>query len=195
MFMAFEVLVTPASSLVLTWARFCTNVTRRIWTKLIQDQSDLSSLFSPRATQARLEAAGEGAAARQVEADPGTRTTRSPPSPHPTTPSPHLFTWWSTTPRATSATRCHTTGSSTRTRTRSCPRSWCPTCWRRRATSCPTRCPRWVDTSRSAFVTSKLAARKRRPTAEGRHSFQEETACNCLFVALSALTHGQRACG
>lgn len=105
-----------------------------------------------RATQVRPEAAEEGAVARQEETDSGTRTTKSPPSPHPTTPSPLLSTWWSTTPRATSATRCNTTGSSTRTRTRSCPRSWCPTCWRRTATLSPTRCPRWVDASRFTFL-------------------------------------------
>lgn len=150
-------------------------------------QSHLSPCSPPRATQASPEAAGEVAAARQVEADPGTRTTRSPPSPHPTTPSPLLFTWWSTTPRATSATRCHTMGSSTRTRTRSCPRSWCPTCWHRRATLSPIRCPRWVDTSSHALVMRPLALRKRCPSAEGRRSFEEETACNCLFVVLSAL--------
>lgn len=114
----------------------------------------LFSAFPPlsRATQARPEAAEEGAVARQEETVPGTRTTKSPPSPHPTTPSPLLSTWWSTTPRVTSATRCHTMGSSTRTRTRSCPRSWCPTCWRRTATSSPTRCPRWVDASRYTFL-------------------------------------------
>lgn len=123
----------------------------------------------PRATQARPEAAGEGAAAQQVGADPGTRTTRSPPSPRPTTPSPLLFTWWSTIPRATSATRCHTTGLSTRTRTRSCPRSWCPTCWRRRATSSPTRCPRWVDASCNASVTSAAEKNGVRPPKVGAH--------------------------
>lgn len=55
--------------------------------------SDFSPPVPPlRATQARPGAAEEGAAARQGVADPGTRTTKSPPSPHPTTPSPPLST-------------------------------------------------------------------------------------------------------
>lgn len=113
--------------------------------------------FSPlclplRATQVRPEVAAAAAeeeeeaeaAVQRVATEPGTRTTRSPPSPRQTTRSPLFFTWWSTTPRATSATHCRTMGSSTRTPTRSCPRSWCPTCWRRTATSSPAKCPRWV---------------------------------------------------
>lgn len=163
-----------------------------IWAKVIQDLSPSANLHflpcsPPRATQARAEAAGEGAAVRQVEVDPGTRTTRSPPSPHPTTPSPLLFTWWSTTPRATSATRCHTTGSSTRTRTRSCPRSWCPTCWHRRATSSPTRCPRWVNTSSNAFVTSTLAVQKRSTTVEGQRSLHKRKLPVVVYLLLCQL--------
>lgn len=99
-----------------------------------------------RATRVRPAAAGEEAevVARPVEMELGTRTTRSPPSLHPTTPSLLFFTWWSTTLQATSATRCHTMGSSTRTPTRNCPRSWCLTCWHRTATWSPAKCPRWV---------------------------------------------------
>lgn len=159
--------MTPALSLVppepVLWTRYREDLNRTDpGIRHLQPISPFSPVLPPRATQARVEAAGEAAAARQVEAGPGTRTTRSPLSPHPTTPSPLLFTWWSTTPRATSATRCHTTGSSTRTRTRSCPRSWCPTCWRRRAISFPTRCPRWVDTSQ--HFCNRHAGRTKTPS-------------------------------
>lgn len=37
---------------------------------------------------------------------------------------------------------------------------------------------------------NERGGKKRRPTAQGRRPFPAETACNCLFVALSALTHG-----
>lgn len=104
------------------------------------------SLLPLRATQVRPVVAGEEAAvaALPVETEPGMKTMRSLPSLHLTTLSPLFFTWWSTTLRATSATRCHTMDSSTRTPTQSCPHSWCLTCWHRTATSFPAKCPRWV---------------------------------------------------
>lgn len=100
-------------------------------------------VFFLRATPVRAGAAAEEEVAAVEEAERGMRTTRSPLSRPPTTPTLPCCTSWSTR-RATPSTPCRTTACSTPTPTRSCPPSGCPTCWVRTPTSSQGRCTLWV---------------------------------------------------
>lgn len=108
--------------------------------------------FSPsllsRATPVRAEAA-----AAEGE-EQGMKTTRSPPSHPPTTPTLLCCTSWSTR-QVTPSTPCLTMACSTPTPTPSCPPSWCPTCWVRTPTSSQGLCTQWVLFF--LFVSSFLA--------------------------------------
>lgn len=84
-------------------------------------------------------------------------TMRSPPS-HPLTMLTLLcYTSW-TMSQVTPSIPCLTTACSTPTLTRSCPPSWCPTCWVRTPTSSLGLCTQWVQLFSSILFFLVLCA-------------------------------------